>query len=90
VRAGNLLACVSAGNSSGRLVLVLICGGVQTANDFKNYKGWYSISNLAFVTGHYTFADFEVGYAGRTGDVSILRASDFYRRLKQVRSRFAA
>ena len=42
-------------------------------NDYRNYKGWYSLNVLAYVTCFYTFATAEIGHPGRCCDISIFR-----------------
>jgi len=46
---------------------------LEYKNDYRNYKGWYSLNVLAYVTTYYTFASAEVGHPGRSCDISILR-----------------
>eukprot|EP00976_Prorocentrum_cordatum_P083715 1185352-Prorocentrum_minimum.AAC.2 len=47
--------------------------------DFHNYKGWYSLSCVAFVNSFYMFQGVEVGWAGRHSDVTITRAATYYK-----------
>jgi len=44
-------------------------------SDYRNYKGWYSTLMLAFVNSYHLFIDADVGFAGRSGDNTILKYS---------------
>jgi len=56
-----------------------------TAEDYHNYKGWYSILCMAFVNSFYCFVDAEVGWPGRTGDAAILHNSTVLNRMNRER-----
>ena len=47
----------------------------EHAQDYKCYKGFYSILVLAFVNPFHLFVDGDVGAAGRSGDNTVLRNS---------------
>ena len=60
----------------------------NTKNDYKNYKGWTSILAVAFVNSYYMLADAIVGYAGRSGDNTVIRDSSMMRQLRRNRLRW--
>ena len=47
----------------------------NTKNDYKNYKGWMSILVVAFVNSFHLFVDVEAGWAGKSGDNTVLSNS---------------
>ena len=49
--------------------------------DYRNYKGWYSILVLGWVTSFYLFADADVGFPGRAGDNSVLPCSALLKKM---------
>eukprot|EP00965_Chrysotila_dentata_P230970 6198079-Pleurochrysis_carterae.AAC.2 len=52
-------------------------------NDFRNYKGWYSLLVVAFVDSFHLFIDADVGYAGRSGDNTVLKLSWLMKRIQE-------
>ena len=44
-------------------------------SEYRNYKGWYSILCVAFVSPFHLFIDGDVGYPGRAGDNTVLNNS---------------
>eukprot|EP00965_Chrysotila_dentata_P181300 5984476-Pleurochrysis_carterae.AAC.1 len=44
-------------------------------NDFRNYKDWYSLLVVAFVDSFHLCIDADIGYAGRSGDNTVLKLS---------------
>eukprot|EP00959_Pyramimonas_sp_CCMP1952_P065052 1358330-Pyramimonas_sp.AAC.1 len=70
-----------------------MCLGIPTkqsdyAEDFHNYKGWYSISCVAFVNSFYMFQAAEVGHCGRASDITITRNSSYYKKFHENRAQF--
>ena len=57
-------------------------------NDYRNYKGWYSTLVLAFVDSYHLFVEAEVGYAGRSGDNTILEQCYLMRQIAEDRERW--
>jgi hypothetical protein len=55
----------------------------QTAEDYKNYKGFHSILALCFVNSFYLFVDADVGFPGRAADNTVLARSDMMEAIKQ-------
>ena len=48
---------------------------VAHRSEYRNYKGWYSILCVAFVSPFHLFIDGDVGYPGRAGDNTVLNNS---------------
>jgi hypothetical protein len=55
----------------------------EWAEEFHNYKGWYSVLCVAIVNSFYMFVDAEVGHPGRSGDNTVTKASCFMAAIKK-------
>ena len=55
----------------------------KVCNDYRNYKGWFSILAVAFVDSYYRFFDVDVGFPGRAGDNTVLKHNWLMEAMKQ-------